>query len=392
MQEYHFNNLKEFLTGWQDNDKYFEMLKLMSQLSRLFSESEIPYLDYRLAENLFCKYFNALNDTRSCTAYDARISKVGIGIKTFILSEKNQSVEKIAEFNKLKKTLEGLKGIDLARKIGEYRNDRMQFANNTYDVSETTYHIVGRKEGLLKIFNCPYEEINVQDIRLIKDDATSISFDDGQNEFIFNKSKSVLMKRFIAPSIGYKDVEVEILSDPLTLMEEFLMQYNRGVSTSKKRIKGIDYVVLPLYSTRTNNVPEKSGLNQWNAAGRKRDEDEVYISVPIRIHYLYPNFFPKRDTPFVLYLPNGEEMSAKICQDNGKALMSNPNKALGEWILRKILKKKPLELVTMDDLNRYGFDSVCVENLHSVNKEGLNEYRISFTEFQESFNEFLRDY
>ena len=391
MQKYHFDNLQEFLANWQENNKYFEMLKLMSQLSRLFSESEIPYLDYRLAENLFCKYYKALNDARSCTAYDARISKVGIGIKTFILSGKNQSVEKIAEFNKLKKNLEGLKGIDLARKIGEYRNDRMHFANNTFDVSETIYHIVGRKEGLLRVFNCPYEEVNVPQIKLGKDDATSIRFDDGINEFIFNKSKSVLMKRFIVPNTGFKDIEVEIISDPLVLLEDFFMQYNERLSKTKKRVKGRDYVILPLYSTRTNQVPEKSGLNQWNAGGRKRDEDEVYISVPIRIHHLYPDFFPKRDEPFILYLPNGTEMSAKICQDNGKALMSNPNRALGQWILRKVLKKKPLELVTMDDLNRYGFDSVCVENLHSVNEAGLCEYRISFTEIQESFDEFIGD-
>ena len=80
------------------------MLKLMAQLSRLFSENEVPYLYYRLTENLFCRYYAAINDARSCTAYDARIAGIGIGIKTFGISS-GSSTEKIAEFNKLKPQL-----------------------------------------------------------------------------------------------------------------------------------------------------------------------------------------------------------------------------------------------------------------------------------------------
>lgn len=388
MQEHHYNNLQEFLGRWQENEKYFEMLKLMAQLSKLFSENEVPYLDYRLTENLFCRYYQAMNDARSCTAYDARISGVGIGIKTFIL-KKDQSIEKIAEFNRLKKNLEGLKGIELARKIGEFRNDRMRFANNAFDVSETQYHIVGRKEGLLRVFNCPYEEVDVENIVLRKDDTTSITFEDGKNEFVFNKSKSVLMKRFEVPSKGYKDVEVEIVKEPLTLLEDFFVHYNKEMIGTPKRKKGVDYVMLPLYSVRNGNVPMKSGLNQWNAGGRVRHEDEVYIPVPIAIHKNYPHFFPNRETPFVLYLPDGNILSAKICQENGKALMSNPNRELGHWLLRKVLKKKPWELVTWNDLNRYGFDSICVEKLHSINNVGESEFRLFFATSSESYSEFI---
>ena len=104
MSKHSYNNLSAFLKKWQDNVKYFNMLRLMAQLSKLFSENDTPYLDYRLTENLFCKYYKAVNDARSCTAYDARLVHVGIGIKTFILKGNGDySVEKIAEFNKLKK-------------------------------------------------------------------------------------------------------------------------------------------------------------------------------------------------------------------------------------------------------------------------------------------------
>lgn len=392
MPEYRYNNLSTFLSRWRDNTKYFDMLKLMAQLSKLFSENEIPYLDYRLAENLFCKYFEAENDARSCTAYDARLAHVGIGIKTFILKGKGDySTEKIAEFNKLKKTLTGLSGIELAKQIGQYRNERMEFANSQYDVNETQYHIVGRIEGALRLFNTPYEEVNLNTIHLVKDDETSCSFHDEKNEYTFNKSKSVLQKKFVVPN-DYKDVSVETLDDPLALLEEFFSSKKKDVIIAKKLQKGIDYIILPLYSyTKSKGcyVPEKSGLNQFNAGGRARNELEVYIPVPKAIHKNYPCFFPQRDTPFTLLLPDGKELSAKICQDGGKALMSNPNKALGEWLLRKVLKKKTWELVTMDDLDRLGFDSVCIEDKHRIDENGNKVFRISFSNISENYKTFI---
>lgn len=366
----------------------------MAQLSKLYSESEVPYLDYRLAENLFCRYFEAENDARSCTAYDARLAHVGIGIKTFILKGKgDHSVEKIAEFNKLKKNLVGLSGIDLARQLGEYRNERMEFANNQYDVNETQYHIVGRIDGALRLFNTPYEEVNLSEVKLIKDDDTSCSFHDDKNEYTFNKSKSVLLKKFFVPK-DYIDIPVDTLDGPLALLEEFFSSKKSEVVSAKKLQRGVDYVILPLYSfskAKGSYVPEKSGLNQFNAGGRKRNDLEVYIPVPKAIHNNYPNFFPKRDTPFVLLLPDGKKLSAKICQDGGKALMSNPNKDLGEWLLRKVLKKKAWDIVTMYDLDRLGFDSVCVENLHQTDEIGSSLFRISFSNTNENYQSFITD-
>ena len=46
-----YRNLEEFIAGWQENTAYFEMLQLVSSLSKLFSESSTPYLEYRVAEN-----------------------------------------------------------------------------------------------------------------------------------------------------------------------------------------------------------------------------------------------------------------------------------------------------------------------------------------------------
>ena len=177
----------KFIESWQSNNQYFEMLKLLASLSKLFSESSTPYLDYRIAENLFCKYFSAINDARSCTAYDARLGKLGIGIKTFGI-DKGYSLEKIAEFNRLKPELDPLKGKELAKQLAIFRNDRIEVANNTYDVEDSIYHIVGRSDGALKIFNTEYQLIDIDDIHDIKDSTTSISFVSGDCFYNFNKS------------------------------------------------------------------------------------------------------------------------------------------------------------------------------------------------------------
>jgi hypothetical protein len=380
------NNYSDFLNNWQNNSQYFEMLKVMAKLSRLFSENEIPYLDYRLTENLFCKYYDAINDARSCTAYDARIKALGIGIKTFIISN-DSSTEKIAEFNKLRPELNLHTGKELAIKIAEFRNSRMQLAIDTFNVTDSIYHIVGRQIGQLRIFNVPYEKINIENIHLDKDTPASISFYDDKNFYTFNKSKSVLQKRFQVPKI-FKDINVEIIDEPLNLLLN--LSKSDKLETYKAKQKGIDYVVLPLYNEKTYQIPEKSGLNQWNAGGRKRNENEVYIPIPIKIHQLYPTFFPKRDEPFLLELPDGKMLNAKVCQDNGKALMSNPNSDLGEWILRKILKKKVGELVTMNDLFYFGIDSIYIEKVFLQEDAEIKHFRISFTNVDyERYSDFI---
>lgn len=135
------------------------------------------------------------------------------------------------------------------------------------------------------------------------------------------------------------------MENPLELLEQFFKQIKN--SLQRTLYKGKDYVILPLYSLRTHTVAEHSGLNQWNVNGRPRHEDELYIPVPAYIHKQYPNFFPNRNEPFELLLPDGKKLSAKMCQDGSKGLMSNPNRELGHWLLRDVLHKTPRSLVTL---------------------------------------------
>lgn len=131
---------------------------------------------------------------------------------------------------------------------------------------------------------------------------------------------------------------------------------------------------------------EKSGLNQWNAEGRQRDSNEVYIPIPAEIHHFFPAFFPDRDTPFTLRLPDGRQMQAKICQDNGKALMSYSNKELGQWILRDVLGLNEGELLTYDKLQTIGIDSVRIDKISDDQFEINFSATGSYDNFKKNFN------
>lgn len=363
--------------GWFDNDKYLSMLMLIGRLSNLFSESKVPFIHYRITENLFCKYNNAENLSRTDTAYDARIGKLGIGIKTFVF-ESDRSIEKIAEFNSLSNELRRYQGVELAKELARYRNERMRVANSLYGIENSIYHIIARKQNLLEIFDSPYELVDVDNIKLIKDDDKALHFTDGKDFYNFNRSKSVLMKRFERPQL-VKQVPVEILDDPYALLEILLQ------SELHDPVKHREYVVLPLFSTVGNQkeVPEKSGLNQWNAGGRKRDFDEVYIPVPSKIRRTMPNFFPdNKDDVFDLHLPDGRTLSAKMCQQGLKALMSNPNKALGQWILRDVLNIPQGVIVTKNMLDKAGFDSLVIY------KNSDKDYSVEVS-FSESYSKFM---
>ena len=81
--------------------EYNNYLKILGSLSQLFSSSNIPFLNYRITENLFCFCFEAKNLARADVSADASKDYHGIGIKTFVESN-GRSLQKVAEFNRLR--------------------------------------------------------------------------------------------------------------------------------------------------------------------------------------------------------------------------------------------------------------------------------------------------
>ncbi|AIN74097.1 restriction endonuclease [Flavobacterium psychrophilum] len=365
----------------EKNGNYLKLLSAVSKLSGLFSESSVPFINYRVAENIFCRSFDAGNLSRSDTAFDANYNSVGVGLKTFVCSG-NSSTEKVAEFNSLSRTLKDFKGKELALKLGEFRNDRINLANRVYDIENSLYHIVARKEKELLLYETDYNIIDVANIHSVKDNKASLQFEDGNNLYSFNYSKSTLFRKFIIPQNAFR-LPIDIIEDPYSLLLE-LFEENKNLKTATdKLVKGENYVILPLYGIQKKEkfIFERSGLNQWNANGRKRDFGEIYIPIPAELHKKYPNFFPEKDQDFNLQIPTGEIFSASLCQQGRKALMTNPNKALSDWLLRKVLQLKEGEMATMEKLDKLGFDSVI------ITKNEVGDYKIdimktnTYTEF-----------
>lgn len=98
----------------EEKEKYKKLLESTAKLSRLFSDSESPYIYYRAMENIFCKAFRADNLSRSDISIDASKNRVGIGLKTF-LEGNGKSFQKVAEFNRQAYILKNLDTTELVK-------------------------------------------------------------------------------------------------------------------------------------------------------------------------------------------------------------------------------------------------------------------------------------
>ena len=348
---------------------YVQHLRAMSSISSLFSDSSTPYIDYRVVENLFCRCFDAENLSRACIAIDARIESTGVGIKTFV----DSPFQKIAEFDKKRSYTDTGDVIEDAIRVSELRNERLDFSKDAYAIDDFIYHYVVRRKNNLAIHECPMDYIDLDRIKVTKETEKGFDFTDGKNRFKFSRSKSTILEAFDLNRPLYS-FDVKYISDPTQAIMKIYSGEVVFDIVNGQNSPNYPTLVLPLFSKRGSvHVPTKSGLNQWNAGGRKRDYDEIYIPYPVEERRCNPDFFPGRDVPFDLELPSGETISAKVCQDDGKAIMSNPNKELGRWLLRDVLHLEEGTLVTMDMLDNLGINAVM------FTKEDKGKYSIDFT-------------
>lgn len=362
----------------KDLSKYLEDLRIVGVLSSLFSDSSIPMLYYRATENLYCSAFGATNLARSDVPADAKLGTVGIGIKTF-LEQNKKTYQKIEEFNNQHSLYESLEPERKVKKIADLRNKKLQFTMKTYGINKMIFHCIVRNEEGFHLYEENMDFIDIEKIKINKIRTNTIDFTDGKHNYKFNITKSTLYKQFLT-SDYFAEVKVVIAEDPLSLI-------NKEKIPSVVTVTDKDTIVMPLYSYSNGKkvVPERSGLNQWNARGRKRNKNEVYIPFPAKLRKKYPDFFPSRNQNFNVILPSGKEIDMKVCQDEGKAIMSNPNSDLGEWILRDVLQLKEDELVTYDKLLELGIDSVSFE------KQNNSNYKLDFRYIDELEEENNKD-
>lgn len=378
----------------EQRENYKSMLALIGSLSNLFADSETPMLYYRAHENAFCKYFEADNLSREDCSADAAKGVIGIGLKTWV----GRDDQKVAEFGRLRPTYENLSGIELVKTISEYRNERIRVTKNLHGLTEMIYHVVKRIPHGMQIYESAFDYVDIDNIVLDENrgNANNTYFSDGKHTYHFSMSKNTLFMIFDDMEL-MDTFTVEILKDPF----EALQNFNNSIRKVQNIGKHYPQLCLRLYATKldgTKYVPERSGLNQWNANGRSRDANEIYIAYLAPDRGRDPHFFPPRDTPFTLILPDGSKINAKVCQraykkmkeeeyeqlsdekkakedaksQIGKSIMSNPNKILGKWLLRDVFGLPEGTLVTYDILKVFGIDSVIFTRISK------KKYKIDF--------------
>lgn len=382
----------------KDPKKYEHYLKAVGSLSGLFSDSPKPLINYRTAEKLFNMQSGAKDVGRQDGSFDSRLitptgQVIGVGVKTFTAnSTSDSSTEKIAEFSKpaFVKVLASLSGHELALAVGEYRNKRVtsDALQLGIDLTQSYYHCVVRVPGAVVLHEEPYELLDLPNLyptdargKAVKEWPTGVDghvyFGDGHNLYTFHRGKNVLQKRFnLAKGYTTGPIKIGILSDAFEKIASAfgaaslpeLSSELGSITISNPNNSPKDRVVLPLYSPRTMTVQPGSGINSWNAGGRPRKFGEAYVPIPALVHKIKPGFFPPKDQKFIIALPNGEKISAKVCQQGSKALMSDPNTAICFWLYELIdgdiatasMRSKTGTPYTYEDLVKIGKDSVSV--------------------------------
>ena len=348
----------------RDAGRYESLLASVASISGLFSKSDVPYVDSRFVENLFVTTTGAIDCGRADMSFDALLpGGIGVGIKTFVGGNACHKNEKVAEFTALAREghFHGVGKKELVHRIAGARNARIMAnaAEYVIDLDKCVYHCLIRLPGGAIVHEEPYRLIDESNLRPLtklgrpaagwSEMGEGVFFTDGNSKYSYSVSKNVLLKRFdFDPTSGFMPLVIH--PDPLSLLDQLV-----GRTPSTRRTKmasssamafdvnkeggrpGIDYLVLPLYSPRDHVVHPKSGINQWNAGGRTRTFGEAYVLIPAELRDKHPSFFPPQDEHFDLILPSGNAVRrAKVCQQGGKALMTESNIELGRWLISVI--------------------------------------------------------
>jgi hypothetical protein len=371
-------------------DQYAKALRFLGHLSHLFSESSTPLIVPKAAERLFALVTESEDLGTQDKSFDALMpSGRAVGIKTFRMEGKSESKrEKVAELTAQASSggLNNLNNEEVAVRVSELRNNRVvSDANEIGATMEAAfYHCLVRKPGFALIHEESYPTIDLNSIYPLDRNGQKISsfasdmhgnvwFSDGESDYTYSRAKNVLLKKFdLKKGFTSNPIELRAITNiwELVLNGELANIFDSFLQATEPETQE-DFVILPLYGSRSSDqkrVEEKSGINQWNAGGRARSYAEAYIPYPVASKKEKPDFFPPRDQKFRLRLPSGKVVLAKVCQQGSKAIMSDPNSDLVDWLFPVIdgsLERSKARFharspYTYDDLFKIGKDSVKI--------------------------------
>ncbi len=388
----------------EQRNEYIQFLQVYGALTNLFRQKKgelIPYLDSKFQETVFSKIFKSQNVDIGNTPHDVLSifgnDRIGIGLKTWMSSKPSfQKVMQLKRFQDEIKLSRELGEEALALKISEIKNERMKSDYERLGLTENKniYHYITRDEGFFVINECAYPLIDIDHLNNFSLTSTAFSWSDGYKDYKFTFGDSQIWQKFDSSksdTLILNKFNVKIIEDPF----EFLLKaYLELINTTKEEVSSdVIEVYLPLYSYRSKEVKEKSGLNAWNGAPKSgntpRPLNEVYIPIPMEFHNKYPNFFTanmlnvikereiykndkekRPEVRFHIELPNGKRIPALITGDNMKNFQSGSNTerdekgclygqdALGQWLLVDVLGLKERKKVSRDWLIKKGTDSL----------------------------------
>lgn len=383
--------------------EYIQFLQVYGALSNLFRQKHgdaVPHLDSKFQETVFAKIFDSENVDIGNTPHDVLsvfgTKRIGIGLKTWMGSR--PSFQKVMQLKRYKNEIDIYKSDaqSLAYKISEIKNERMSGDYVRLGLTETDniYHYVTRDKGLFSIHECSYPLIDIPNISIISSNESGIVWSDGLKEYKYTFGDSQVWQKFDSNKYNtllLNRFDIKIIEDPFSFLLQAYSKLTEAVD-KEDRIENFVEVYLPLYSYRTKEVEEKSGLNAWNAAPKNkgyatlRPLNEIYIPVPIDFHMKFRNFFcpdilrvieerklnrtVRPQVRFHLSLPDGRTIPALLTGDNLKNFQSGSmterdqfgniygQSALGQWLLVDVLGLKNRTLVTKEWLEKRGTDSV----------------------------------
>lgn len=388
----------------EQREEYIRFIKMYASLSKLFnqkaSQTGAPYLDSKFQENIYARSFDSKGVDIDNTPHDIKSifgnESVGIGIKTWLNSSPSyQKVMQVKAYeNEIKKyrneeTLE-----ELAYKISVIKNRRLKadYARLGLKENGNIYHYITRDSGKILIQETSYPLVDINSLEPVKFNKKSFLFKDKYKSYKYTFGDSQIWMKFGESKdrtiIG--EEKINILEDPYEFLSNAFdkLKDNNGIFTFEKGVDNVDDVTyLPLYSYKYKEVKEKSGLNAFNAApknaGGGRPNAEVYIPIPRDYWKKHPDWFDKdfdflnykknSSFSFSLHLPDGNVYNSIITQSNYKSLQTDPQNALGKWLLYDVLgiKDDGTEIVNMETLEKAGYDSVKLWHKNPDDKKNV---------------------
>jgi hypothetical protein len=385
----------------EQRNQYIKFLQVYGALTNLFRQKKgdlIPYLDSKFQETVFAKTFKGRNVDIGNTPHDVLSvfgnKRIGIGLKTWMNSKPSfQKVMQLKryqhEINEFQNDIEAL-----TYKISEIKNEKMKSDYERLGLLEENniYHYITRDKGRFTVNECAYPLIDVSNLHNLNQTSKSLTWSDGHKDYKYTFGDSQIWQKFDSQKYGtliLNKFDVKIIEDPF----DFLMKaYLEFIDSSVKIEPEFIEVYLPLYSYRSKEVEEKSGLNAWRAASKNKGSEierplnEIYIPVPKQFHVKYPSFFCQNilniieerktetdnrpEVRFHLQLPNGKRIPALLTGDNMKNFQSGSKTekdsngknfgqdAPGQWLLVDVLGLKERKKVTLDWLEMKGTDSI----------------------------------